>query len=141
MQQRQRDTHHRRQNAHQPEALHNLSLAPATQLKMVVNRRATKQALTTRPTKVHDLQHVADGFQFVIVQAGEHKFVVFFVELDVGFGILQIEALMDFLQRLLDGVAHFRQVDFGHDIKCIFGHVLMTQCYQDSLGNFLDHGG
>ena len=48
---------------------------------------------------------------------------------------------MDFLQRLLDGVVHFRQVDFGDDVESIFGHVLMTQCYQDSLGNFLDHGG
>ncbi len=61
------------------------------------------------------LQDVADGLEFVIVQAGQYEFIVFFVELDVGFGVLQVEALMDFLERLLDGIVYFRQVDLGDE--------------------------
>jgi hypothetical protein len=48
---------------------------------------------------------------------------------------------MDLFQCLLDRVIYFRQVDLGHDVECIFGHGLMTQCYQDSLGDFLDQDG
>ena len=37
--------------------------------------------------------------------------------------VLQVEALLDFLHRLLHGVAHFGQVDLGYDVKTVIGHV------------------
>ncbi len=47
---------------------------------------------------------------------------------------------MDFLQGLLDGVVHFRQIDLGYDVESIVRHGSMTQCYQDALRDFMDHG-
>src|SRR5207302_10557951 len=44
-------------------------------------------------------------------------------QFDIRFRIFQIETGMDFLQRLLDSVADFLQVNFTYDIKSVFRHL------------------
>ena len=73
------------------------------------------------------LQNLGDGAEFVIVLAGQQDFVILFVELDGGFGVLQVVALIDFLGGLVDGVGDFGEVDFGDDVKGVFGHVGGTE--------------
>src|SRR6202043_270370 len=45
-----------------------------------------------------------------------------FLQLDVRLGIFQVEARVDLLQRLLDGVRHLLQVNLAHDVKSVIGH-------------------
>jgi hypothetical protein len=40
--------------------------------------------------------------------------------------VLEVEALVDFFQRLLDGVVHFRHFDFGDYVKAVVGHTLFA---------------
>ena len=70
------------------------------------------------------LQNLGHGFQLEFVLAGQHDLIVLLVELDVGLRVLQIVALLNFLQRLLDGVVHFRQLDFGDDVESVVRHVV-----------------
>ena len=58
------------------------------------------------------LEYVRYGFQFELIFAGQHDLMVLLNELDVGLGVLQIVALQNLFHGLLDGVVHFRQIDF-----------------------------
>jgi hypothetical protein len=42
---------------------------------------------------------------------------------------------VDFLQRMLDGIGHFRQVKLAYDIKCILRHCqLLSYRFSRSCG-------
>jgi hypothetical protein len=56
----------------------------------------------------------------------QQDFVVLLLELDAGIRVLEVEALVDFLQRLLDGVVHFRHFDFGDYVEAVVGHRLFA---------------
>jgi len=49
------------------------------------------------------------------------RLVVLLVELDVGLRVFQVVALVNFLQRLLDGIDDFRYFDFGDDVEGVVG--------------------
>src|SRR5260370_28127407 len=60
--------------------------------------------------------------------------MIVFVEEEFGFGAFEIVARYHFLERLVDGVIHLRQIDLGDDVESIVRHGSMTQCYQDAPG-------
>src|ERR1019366_3961569 len=68
------------------------------------------------------LEDIDDGLEFELILAREQDLIVLLVELDVGMGIFEIEALVHFLERLLHGVEHFRQFYFGDYVEGIVGH-------------------
>ena len=72
-----------------------------------------------------DSQDIHHGLQLELVLAGQQDLVVLLVELDVGVRVLQVVALVDFLQRLLHGVEHFRHFDLGDYVEAVVGH----SCY------------
>ncbi len=67
------------------------------------------------------LQNVAHRFQLEFVDRVQHDRLLA-LEFDIGLRILQIEAGMDFFQRLLDGIGDFLQIDLAYDVKSIFRH-------------------
>ena len=62
------------------------------------------------------LQDIVDGLELVVVRRGEHDRLCAF-HLDVGLRVLQVVTRVNLLQRLLDGVGHFLQVDFTDNIE------------------------
>ena len=52
----------------------------------------------------------------------QQDFLLFFLKLDFGVRVLQIIALVDFLERLLNGVAHFRQLDLRDNVETVIRH-------------------
>ena len=72
------------------------------------------------------LQDVDDGLELELVLAVQQDLVVLLVELDGGVRILQVEALLDLLHRLLHGVVHFGHFDLGDYVKTVIGHRLFA---------------
>jgi hypothetical protein len=60
-----------------------------------------------------------DSFHFKVVDTVDNEFLVLLIELDFGFGILQIKPRYDFFPRLLNRVQNFRHIDDGHHIKTV----------------------
>jgi hypothetical protein len=67
-------------------------------------------------------EHVDDGLELELVDAGDQDLLLFFVELDVGLGVLEVEALNHFLHSLLDGIQHFGHGNFRYDVETVVGH-------------------
>jgi len=78
------------------------------------------------------LKNVGDGLELVVVGAGESE-LGFAVELDVGVRPLEVVALGDLLERLLNGVLNLGDLDVADDIERIFcGHWFLVY---DKAGN------
>ena len=67
------------------------------------------------------LEDVVDRFHFEFIGGVQQDRVGAFHR-DQRLRVLQIEAGADFFHRLLNGVGHFRQVDFADDIETVIGH-------------------
>ena len=52
---------------------------------------------------------------------------------DLRLRVLQIEARADFLHRLLDGVGHFREIDFADDIETVIGHGMSAKSLDSGM--------
>ena len=63
-----------------------------------------------------------DGLQFEIVDALKHDLLVFLVQIDLGFGILQVKARLNFFPRLLNCIQDLGHLDNGNDIKAVVWH-------------------
>ncbi len=83
--------------------------------------RAVGQSLQ-RNAALHQLllQDVIHRLQLVLVGRMQHDRVLF--QFDIRLRILQIEASVDFLQCLLDGIGNLLQIDLAHDVKSVIGH-------------------
>ena len=71
-----------------------------------------------RHSALHQLpcRHVIHCLQLKFVRGDQHQ-PFFFVDLDIGFRVLQVVASVDFLQRLLDGIRNFLQIDFTDNVE------------------------
>ncbi len=78
------------------------------------------------------LQNVDHGLELELVTGLEDDLVVLLFQFDGGVRVLQVEALLDFLQRLLHGVVHFRHFDLGNDVKAVIGHRLVGSSSEGS---------
>ena len=63
------------------------------------------------------LQHVPDGFELEVVLGGQRQRVGLLIEIDRRARALEIEALADFLARLIDSVVDLRHVDGRGDVE------------------------
>ncbi len=68
------------------------------------------------------LQDFDHGFQLVLILALEQDLVLLLLELDIGVRVLQVIALLNILQRLLNGVIDLGDFDFGDDVEAVVGH-------------------
>ncbi len=67
------------------------------------------------------LKDVIHCLQLVLVDGVQHDRILA-VQFNHRLRILQVEAGMDFLQRLLDGVGNFLQVNLADDVECVLWH-------------------
>src|SRR5258706_455605 len=68
------------------------------------------------------LQDVGDRLELEFIGAGQQNLVLFLAELNRRAAVFEVEALLDFFDRLLHGVADFGQVDLGYDVETVIWH-------------------
>src|SRR5258706_406795 len=75
------------------------------------------------------------GFQLVLVGAGEKEFIVLFLQLNTGSRVFKVIALDDLLLRLLNGVQDLGDLNLGHHVETVVGHILYSDAPDSSSGS------